>query len=176
MGLLLAAGSSAVQDLEAGSIATGAPTVGSPTIGQPQDLVAVSIATGAPTVGAPTIGTGTGAPSQDFRNVLDGPGERYWLDKKEREKERKRKRDAERIEALERELRELDAEKEAPRKPAIALVETPEPAPKKKRGAKKRAVIETPELILARAEALAAAEAQARLFDEEAAIILLLAA
>ena len=111
-------------------------------------------------------------PSQDFRNVLDGRGERYWLDRKEREKERRRKRDAERIEALERELRELD-EQERP-EPAIALVETPEPEPvqKKMRSPKERVPIETPELILARA----AAEARALQYNKDAALILLLAA
>lgn len=48
--------SKAAVALTATGIATGAPTVGTPAIGQTHALTATGIATGAPTVGAPAIG------------------------------------------------------------------------------------------------------------------------
>jgi hypothetical protein len=180
MGLLLAASSGATQDLEAGGIATSAPTVGSPTIGQAHALVAGSIATAAPTVGAPTIGEGGGAssgPSQDFKNVLDGPGERYWNDRRKRDRETREKRDRERIEALERELAELDRVEEP--KPEPDAVPAKAKLKRLKPVRKPLEPIETPELLAAMAQAqlqAALLAEQQRLFDEEAAIILLLAA
>jgi hypothetical protein len=63
-------------------VATGAPTVGSPAISGPGNLLADSLSTGAPTVGAPQIwqvhslaadGIATGAPSLGSP-VLPGAG------------------------------------------------------------------------------------------------------
>lgn len=140
---------------------------------------------------APTVSEG-GQRSQDFRNVLDGPGERYWLDKKKRDKDEKKKREEELLAALEAELRQAEADAEAVKKPrtrkkAIPQVEAQPVADvvvRKQRATSKRKVAdETHELIRAKtiaieADTVAAAEAEARAiqFDEEAAIILLLAA
>lgn len=166
-----------------------APTVTVPT------SVTVTPGTGSLTITgyAPTVTAG-GQPSQDFRNVLDGPGERYWLDKKKREKADRKKREDERLAALEIELRQAEADAAAGKKPKArkaTKTELPdpltelvtEPAIKPPRAALKPKVIETPELIRAKAdavEAVAVAQAQAealqRQYDEEAAIILLLAA
>jgi integrase len=115
--------------------------------------------------------------SQDFGNVLDGRSERYWNDRRKRDRETREKRDRERIEALERELAELDRVEEPKREPDAA------PAKAKLKRAKPvrkpLEPIETPELLAAIAQAqlqAALLAEQQRLFDEEAAIILLLAA
>jgi hypothetical protein len=131
-----------------------------------------------------------GGASQDFRNVLDGRSEKYWLERKQKEKERREKREADRLEALEAELRELEAEtakpKKAAKKPveAPAIVEAPvEAAIKQPPRAKfKRLEPETTELTKAKAAALEAAtmaEASQAAWQRryrEAAIMLLLAA
>jgi hypothetical protein len=116
-------------------------------------------------------------PSQDFRNVLDGRGERYWNDRRKRDRETREKRDRERIEALERELAELDRVEEP--KPEPDAVPAKAKLKRAKLVRKPLEPIETPELLAAMAQAqlqAALLAEQRRLFDEEAAIILLLAA
>jgi hypothetical protein len=178
------------------SSATAAPGTGAlvltgypPTVTVPTS-VSVSPGAGALVITGYAPRVSAGGASQDFRNVLDGPGEDYWLRKKKREKEEKQEREAERLAALEVELKQVEAET-APRKKvrtrkAIEPVQpepVADPIPTKPRATYKRKVQETPELMRAKAiateaatVAAAQAEARARQDDEEAAIILLLAA
>jgi len=128
--------------------------------------------------GAGEQGSATGA-SQDFRNVLDGPGERYWLDRKKRDRETREKRDKDRLEALEAELADL-ARIETPQPEADASPAKVKAKPKRAKASRKPAEpLETPELLAAKAEAelqAALVAALQRQYDEEAAIILLLTA
>lgn len=78
--ILLRSAGSGTNALTATGISTGAPTVGTPALGQIVDLSAVGIATGAPTVGTPAIGQvhdlaavgiDTGAPTVGSPAVMD---------------------------------------------------------------------------------------------------------
>ena len=69
-----------------------------------------------------TLTGGAQYPSQDFRNVLDGHSEDYWLRKRARERAEQQRIYDERIAALELELREAEA--------SLAVIET-EPAASK---------------------------------------------
>lgn len=126
--------------------------------------------------------------SQDFRNVLDGTTEDYWLRKRKREQEEKKRRKEEVLAALQIELKQAEAD-------ALALARGSDPSASKPVDAetknpldavlnklsrwfdRKREPQEAPELLKAQAEAEeAAALAEAVRNEEEEILILLLAA
>lgn len=133
---------------------------------------------------------GVQAASQDFRNVLDGAVGKYYDRRRKLLKEAKEREDAELAERLAAELRELDTPKPKFTRRSKVPVKAAEPQPVEPVSLKKRAKREkvTSEALerakadaLAEAVAKAQAEAEAqaeaiRRDDEEAAIILLLAA
>jgi hypothetical protein len=127
-------------------------------------------------------------PSQDFRNVLDGTTEDYWLRKREREKDEKKRRKEEILAALDIELRQAEADALAlakgsdakPSKPVQAETKNPLDAVINRLTRwfdRKREPLEAPELLKAKAEAEEAALLAEKVrIEEEEILILLLAA
>ena len=152
------------------------------TLALPEGFIAGSFAGTSEFTG--TLDTAAQYPSQDFRNVLDGPGEDYWLRKKKLERERKKRRDDDRIAALEIELRQAEADAKGlqatPTRPAEPETRNPLEAAIDRLARwfdRKREPTEAPELLKAKAEAEEAAllAEQARIEEEEILILLLAA-
>lgn len=128
-------------------------------------------------------------PSQDFRNVLDGTTEDYWLGKRKREQDEKKKRKAEVLAALEVELRQAEAGADvaddfAPDDAQPPKADKPNPLDAaisrlSRWFDRKREPSQGPELLKAKADAeaaqIAAMAEQARIEEEEILILLLAA-